>query len=61
MPGETRRFRVLFRRVAIFEEYVFASSDQDAEELAWEQWESRDDPEPYENDMRVISVDEQED
>ncbi len=61
MPGEIRRFRVLFRRETIFEEYVFASSDQAAEELAWEQWESRDDPEPYENDMRVISVDEQED
>lgn len=56
-----KRFRVLFRRVTIFEEYVFASSDQRAEELAWEQWESREDPEPYENDMRLIGVDEQED
>ena len=61
MPGEMRRFRVLFRRVTIFEEYVFASSDHNAEELAREQWESRDDPEPYESDMRVVGVEEQED
>ena len=56
-----KRYRVLLRRVTIFEEYVLAASDQSAEELAWEQWESRDDPEPYENDMRVLGVDDQED
>lgn len=56
-----KRYRVLLRRVTIFEEYVLAASDQSAEELAWEQWESRDDPEPYENDMRLLGVDEQED
>jgi len=56
-----KRYRVLFRRVTIFEEYVSAASDQSAEELAWEQWESREDPEPYENDIRLIGVDEQED
>lgn len=60
MSHETKRFRVLFRRTTVFEEYVFAASDHSAEELAWEQWESRDDPEPYESDMRVIGVDEQE-
>ncbi len=56
-----KRYRVLFRRTTVFEEYVFASSDHNAEELAWEQWESRDDPEPYESDMHVIGVEEQED
>ena len=61
MPGEMKRFRVLLRRVSIFEEYVFAASDHNAEELAWEQWESREDPEPYESDIRVLGVEEQED
>ncbi len=55
-----KRYRVMFRRSTVFEEYVFASSDHNAEELAWEQWESRDDPEPYESDMHVIGVEEQE-
>lgn len=61
MSREIRRFRVLLRRTTIFEEFVFAASDHSAEELAWGQWESRDDPEPYDSDMRVVGVEEQED
>jgi len=61
LSRETRRYRVLLRRTTVFEEYVFATSEHSAEELAWEQWKSRDDPEPYVSDMCVIGVDEQED
>jgi hypothetical protein len=56
-----RRYRVSFLRTTEFDEYVFAASEAVAEEQAWQQFEERDDPEPYQSEMKLIAVEELDD
>jgi hypothetical protein len=43
-----------------FEEFVFAASEHRAEELAREQLDDRDDPEPRESHIELLSTEEDE-
>jgi hypothetical protein len=56
-----KRYRILFLRWAEFEEFVWAASETAAEEQAWNQLESRDDPEPRDSDTKLVAVEEADD
>jgi len=51
-----KRFRVVFLRRIEFEEFVFAETEEQAEELGWQQLGDRDDPEPYDTETKLVGV-----
>ena len=46
-----KRFRVVFLR-----RIEFAETEEQAEELGWQQLEDRDDPEPYDTETKLVGV-----
>jgi hypothetical protein len=53
-----KRYRVTFLRWAEFEEFVWAASEDEAEERAREQLEERDDPEPRDGNTDLVDTEE---
>jgi len=55
-----KRYRVTFIKWAEFDEFVEAASEDEAEERAREQLDSRDDPDSIDGGINLVSTEEAE-